>query len=79
MLPMIKFSTTSYKNENLNEELNEISATNALNNEFKDVNRHLDNELVNAPQKCVSFIINFAKAYRTKKLRNGLPVDMIIN
>jgi hypothetical protein len=76
---MIKLSTTSHKNENLNEESNEISASNALNNEFKDVNRHLDNELVKAPQKCVSFILNFAKAYRTKKLRNGLPVDMIIN
>ena len=76
---MIKFSTTYHKDENLNEESNEISATNALNNEFKDVHQHLDNDMVEAPQKSISFILSFAKAYRTKKLRNGRPVDMIIN
>jgi hypothetical protein len=79
MLPMIKFSTTSHKSKNLSEESNEVSASNALISEFKDVHQHLDNDLVKAPQKCVNFILNFAKAYRTKKLRNGLPVEMIIN
>jgi hypothetical protein len=79
MLPMIKFSTTSHKNEKSDEGSFEHALTNSLNNEFKDVQHHLDNESVEAPKKCIDFILNFAKAYSTKNLQNGLPVDMIIN
>jgi len=50
-----------------------------LQKEFSDVHKVIETKQLKAPRKCVDFILNFSKAFKTKKLKNGDYAEMIIN
>jgi hypothetical protein len=76
---MVKNSTRSQfieKNGNITDHDHDSES---LNIEFHDVQKVIEDKQIKAPQKSVDFILNFSKAFKTKKLKNGDYTEMLIN
>jgi hypothetical protein len=77
-MPMTKNFTNSQLIDSKNK-TDDFSSAENLNLELGEIQKVLDNQQIQAPQKSVDFILNFSKTYKTEKLNNGDYAEMIIN
>jgi hypothetical protein len=76
---MVKNSTSSQIIDNSKNKADYNNGAERLDAEFNKVQKIIENKQIQAPQKSVDFVLNFSKAYKTEKLKNGEYTDMIIN